>query len=325
MKGGLKRSHRVFTTSSLTRQGKGPSMANNQTDGSFLERLTGNRRNLLAAGGATGVAIALIAVAALAFGGGSNARTTAFGPPQVFIPAQAEGDRPSGAGVIADPSSESNENQAPIASTAPVPDQEESTAPTVLGTTVQPTTTTAPAPATTTTRAPATTTTTPALTTTTAPTTTTVAPTTTTTTAGGSTVAVPNIVGLSLGRAILDLEDIGLTDNGNRICGDNNQVNNVLSQSPAPGTLVAVGTAVNFDYQWNSVCAPVPDMVGLTEDAARNAWNAGGFVPTSFSVGKTDCAAGYGAGVVYWHTPLAAELLPVLFGHTIMWVSNGCP
>ena len=138
-------------------------------------------------------------------------------------------------------------------------------------------------------------------------------------------VAIPDIVGLNLGRALLDLEDLGLTDNPNRICGDNSQLNNVLSQSPAPGTMVAVGALVSFDYQWNSACVAVPNMVGLTEAAARSAWSEAGFVPNFFSVTERACDEGGGNGIVTWHTPPAGELTPVLFGHTIAWVNTACP
>lgn len=95
---------------------------------------------------------------------------------------------------------------------------------------------------------------------------------------GGEQVSVPNIEGLSLDAARKKAEDAGLTINqtGSEH-SDSISSGCVISQSPAAGTKVAKGTAINYVVSLgedNTVS--VPNVVGSSESYARSALEGAG-------------------------------------------------
>ena len=84
-----------------------------------------------------------------------------------------------------------------------------------------------------------------------------------------STIAVPNITGLTESAALSALTGAGL------VAGTITEqysptvpVGNVISQAPAAGTLVSLGSAVAFVVSLGVQPVPVPNVTGLTESAA---------------------------------------------------------
>jgi len=250
-------------------------MAGDRTGRGFLALLTqGRHRNLLAAGASAVAVIGLVGVVAFALNGGNDPDSVA-GPPEVFLPAQAQNGQSSDGGETA--------------STQPLTD----TAGTTTATTIasgEPTTTLTP-------------------------------------TDTGQTVAIPDIVGLFHLTASVRLGDVGVEYQKEAVCEDENQKELVLSQTPAPGTVVEVGSTVNFTYQYSSPCGLAPDLVGLTKQEARKAWETAGFVSQflTFPDSQARCHdEAFGEGLVWWHTGVSGELEPLQFAHRSASINEGC-
>jgi hypothetical protein len=250
-------------------------MTGDRTGGGFLGLMAqGRSRNLLAAGASAITVIGLVAVVAFALSGGNDPNGAA-GPPEVFIPAQAQGGQSSDDGKTT--------STQPLAGSSGA-----ATATTVAA--GEPTTTLTP-------------------------------------TDTGQTVAVPDIVGLFHLTASVRLGDVGVEYQKEAVCEDENQKERVLSQTPAPGTVVEVGSIVNFTYQYSSPCGPMPDLVGLTEQEARTAWAAAGFVPQflAFPDSQRRCHdETFGKGLVWWTTGVPGELEPLQFAHRSASINEGC-
>jgi serine/threonine-protein kinase len=90
---------------------------------------------------------------------------------------------------------------------------------------------------------------------------------------------VPEVLGRSLngaafelGRAGLALGEISIADDPDVPAGG------VVSADPAPGTVVPIGTEVSMVVSGGPTAVPVPDVVNDSEQAAREALEAAGFV-----------------------------------------------
>lgn len=233
--------------------------------GSLAALIDGRHRNLLAAGASAVAVIGLVGVVAFALNGGNDPDSVA-GPPEVFLPAQAQSGQSSDG------------------------DKTASTQPLTTTATGEPTTTL-------------------------------------TLTDTGQTVAIPDIVGLFHLTASVRLGDVGVEYQKEAVCEDENQKELVLSQTPAPGTVVEVGSTVNFTYQYSSPCGLAPDLVGLTEPEARKAWEAAGFVSQflTFPDSQARCHdEAFGEGLVWWHTGVPGELEPLQFAHRSASINEGC-
>jgi hypothetical protein len=225
------------------------------------------------AGASAFTVIGLVAIVAFAVSGGNDPNRAA-GPPEVFIPAQAQSGQSSDGDKT--PSTQPLTGSSGAATTTTVASGE---------------------------------------------------PTTTLTPTETGTVAVPDIVGLFHLTASVRLGDVGVEYQKEAVCQDENQKELVLSQTPAAGTVVEVGSIVNFTYQNSSPCRPMPDLVGLTEQEARAAWVAAGFVPQflTFPDSQRRCHdEAFGEGLVWWATGVPGELEPLQFAHRSASINEGC-
>ena len=81
---------------------------------------------------------------------------------------------------------------------------------------------------------------------------------------------VPPLTTLTLGEAIPIAEQLGLKVKVvERVTSDSYPVDTILSQSPEPGTLVPVNTAIEVRVVMGSGLAVVPDVLGFTLEEAR--------------------------------------------------------
>jgi beta-lactam-binding protein with PASTA domain len=94
---------------------------------------------------------------------------------------------------------------------------------------------------------------------------------------GPATATVPSVVGLSLQDAIAKLNDFGFNANPRYVNNSNAPQNQVISQSPAPGTTETKGTSVNLNVSTGPPKVTVPDVVGYTSQQAVSTLEAAGF------------------------------------------------
>ena len=132
---------------------------------------------------------------------------------------------------------------------------------------------------------------------------------------GKPTSAVPNLVGLPLTGAVSGVNGAGLSfGDVNLVHSDTIPDGIVISQSPAPSTVVPPGSFVNFDISLGPQPVPVPNVVGKIEaDASAS------IVAANLTVGNVASAndAAVPAGQVISQTPgggsLASPGSPVAF------------
>jgi beta-lactam-binding protein with PASTA domain len=96
---------------------------------------------------------------------------------------------------------------------------------------------------------------------------------------GPAQVAVPNVVGQTQGAATTSISGAGLVV-GTVGTASSNTVpsGSVISESPAPGTLVNLGSAVNLVVSTGPAQVAVPNVVGQTQGAATTSINGAGLV-----------------------------------------------
>jgi serine/threonine-protein kinase len=93
---------------------------------------------------------------------------------------------------------------------------------------------------------------------------------------GPVTASVPSVVGLSLQEAISRLNNAGF--HANPAYQDSTApANQVISQSPAPGTSATKGSSVTVNVSNGPPQVTVPDVVGYTSQQAVQALEAAGF------------------------------------------------
>ena len=88
---------------------------------------------------------------------------------------------------------------------------------------------------------------------------------------------VPDVVGLQQGEAMTRITTASLSPGSGGSRHDDAPAGQVLSQTPAPGTEVAEGSAVPFVVSLGPELAVIPDVLGLGEGAAVAAIEGAGF------------------------------------------------
>jgi serine/threonine-protein kinase len=87
---------------------------------------------------------------------------------------------------------------------------------------------------------------------------------------GVETVTIPNVVGMSESQAISTLEDANLTAGTTQEFSDK-PVGEVINQSPAAGVNVDAGTKVTVTVSQGEQTVTMPNVIGMTENAATDA------------------------------------------------------
>lgn len=100
------------------------------------------------------------------------------------------------------------------------------------------------------------------------------------TSAGLYTVTVPNVTGQALTAAQSLLASAGLYAEVTLTCSDDVPVDGVISQDPAAGATVAIGTTVTLSVSNGPCTIQVPDVVGMAGSAAQAALAALGLYVT---------------------------------------------
>jgi len=134
-------------------------------------------------------------------------------------------------------------------------------------------------------------------------------------------VTVPDVVGVQVASALGALQAAGLLYTVTEECDDSAPAGEVISQSPAGGSSVPQGTTVALTVSTGPCNAIVPDVVGLTLEAAQAALSV-----YNFTVNVTEvCSDTVPAGSVISQNPVGGT--PVTEGATVnLVVSTGpCP
>jgi len=132
---------------------------------------------------------------------------------------------------------------------------------------------------------------------------------------------VPDVVGVQVASALGALQAAGLLYTVTEVCDDSAPAGEVISQSPAGGSSVPQGTTVALTVSTGPCNAIVPDVVGLTLEAAQAALSV-----YNFTVNVTEvCSDTVPAGSVISQNPVGGT--PVTEGATVdLVVSTGpCP
>jgi serine/threonine-protein kinase len=87
---------------------------------------------------------------------------------------------------------------------------------------------------------------------------------------GVETVNVPNVVGMSESQAVSALEDAGLQSNSTQAFSDK-PIGEVIDQNPSAGVNVDAGTTVQLTISQGQETVSVPNVVGMSENAATEA------------------------------------------------------
>jgi eukaryotic-like serine/threonine-protein kinase len=94
---------------------------------------------------------------------------------------------------------------------------------------------------------------------------------------GPETGTVPGVVGLSLQEAIARLNQAGFNANPRYVNNSTAPQNQVISQSPVPGSTETKGTSVTLNVSNGPPQVTVPDVVGYTSQQAVQTLEAAGF------------------------------------------------
>lgn len=119
--------------------------------------------------------------------------------------------------------------------------------------------------------------------------------------------AVPNVVGLLFTDASARLSAAGFkVKTGESLFHPTAPKNSVLGQTPAPGVKALKGNEVTLDVSLGAKKGTVPDVVGMSRDAATKALEAAGFdVPTDV----TERLDSHPRGEVLATTPKAGSIV----------------
>jgi len=108
-----------------------------------------------------------------------------------------------------------------------------------------------------------------------------------TTPAPAAQATVPNVVGLSASSAQLTLQQTGYEATVVEQPSNRYAAGRVMSQTPAPGTQYAKGNSVTIIVSSGSAQGSVPNVMGMTEAAAKSTITSAGYqVTVSYSVGS---------------------------------------
>ncbi len=91
------------------------------------------------------------------------------------------------------------------------------------------------------------------------------------------TIALPDVIGQQADAATQALADQGLTNVATEEVESDQPAGTVLGSNPAPGSQVGAGTRITLQVSGGVSTVAVPDVIGLTESAARNALRNAGF------------------------------------------------
>ncbi|HEY3578643.1 MAG TPA: Stk1 family PASTA domain-containing Ser/Thr kinase [Gaiellaceae bacterium] len=94
---------------------------------------------------------------------------------------------------------------------------------------------------------------------------------------GPATGTIPSVVGISLQDAISTLNKAGFNANPKYVNNSTAPANQVISQSPVPGTSATKGTSVTVQVSNGPPQVTVPDVVGYTSQQAVQTLQAAGF------------------------------------------------
>ena len=112
---------------------------------------------------------------------------------------------------------------------------------------------------------------------------------------GPQTGQVPNVVGLSEKDAKSTLEGAGFKVTTTKAANADVPAGDVISQSPAAGTVVAAGSTVTIAVSTGPPAAQkpaVPNVVGLSEAEAKSTLEGAGFKVTTTKAANADVPAG---------------------------------
>ena len=105
---------------------------------------------------------------------------------------------------------------------------------------------------------------------------------------------VPNLVGYDYREAVLKLQNAGFIVEINNITSDTVEKDIVISTSPAPGELITAGSTVYLDVSGGAhiTYIKVPNVIGLTEDAAISKIQSRGLAYGGTSYEESEYEAG---------------------------------
>jgi beta-lactam-binding protein with PASTA domain len=115
---------------------------------------------------------------------------------------------------------------------------------------------------------------------------------------------VPDVVGLQQGEAMVRIGAASLRPASSGSVHDPAPAGQVLSQTPVPGTKVAVDSAVPFVVSLGPELVTVPDVLADDEATARGAIEAAGLVVGAVGSGESDA---YAVGTVNLQLPLGGQ------------------
>ncbi len=109
---------------------------------------------------------------------------------------------------------------------------------------------------------------------------------------GPGTRPVPNVVGQPRAKAVKALEDAGFRTTEERETSDTVKSGRVISTTPDAATPAEVGSTITVVVSTGKEKVAVPSVVGQTQDDARAALTAAGFVPQTQEQETTDADPG---------------------------------
>jgi serine/threonine-protein kinase len=109
---------------------------------------------------------------------------------------------------------------------------------------------------------------------------------------GKPKVTVPNVVGLTLNDALVQLQTAGLTPQTTRQASPTVPIDSVISSDPPGGASIAKGSVVKLVISSGPAPSAVPNVVGQTPSAATSTLEAAGFTVLVQNVPSVDAQSG---------------------------------
>ena len=109
---------------------------------------------------------------------------------------------------------------------------------------------------------------------------------------GKPKVTVPNVVGLTLNDALVQLQTAGLTPQTSRQASPTVPIDSVISSDPPGGASIAKGSVVKLVISSGPAPSAVPNVVGQTPSAATSTLEAAGFTVLVQNVPSVDAQSG---------------------------------
>jgi serine/threonine-protein kinase len=135
----------------------------------------------------------------------------------------------------------------------------------------------------------------------------------------GDKVTVPDVQGMTIQEAALELSKVGLEYDIERDNSDEYEKDVVISQTPEADTLIRTSEIVTLVVSLGPETATVPNVIGSTEDEAKEALEAAGFTAKDYIYEFSD---EYEEGIVIDQNPTSG--IDVAVGTNItLYVSKG--